>query len=317
MDSSRQATDAQQEQVLKVQKENLAAQVKVQKTRLAELETQLQQLQQRESICQQSLLHTEDLWNQLQRNLQIAAEHAGIVPPVTPPQEDQPIHGFLQSLVSRDAEARKSLQAKLTSLQDQLSSNEQMLSSKASRTQVALAGILDRIQAMKAGAESVLAAASAGAADQLASAYAEKNLAIEKLQEQQSLCLATQAQLDQAVSRHGLLQSRISDLQNHLLDSEDSLDTVRKKLAKQNVGSSIKGAGGAGSSSDGAARLSGDLEAAVELQQLQQLLEQRTSDLEHQKSIGSKLERHVHLVNNCHHAGFISPNKTLSLFMVP
>ena len=288
MDSSRQATDAQQEQVLKVQKENLAAQVKVQKIRIAELETQLQQLHQREAICQQSLLHTDDLWSQLQRNLLTAAEAAGISPAGSPTDADKPLHTFLHQLVAHDAAARASVQAKINDLQGQLSNNERVLSSRASKAQEVLATVLQRLQAphIKDG-HAHRGTVSSCTADPAS----ERDTLANRLQAQQGVNLAMQAQLDQSSSQHALLQHRIADLQNTLLDSEDSLDSVRKKMAKLTSGSPGKGPAGTGHSCSDAARLSGDVEAAVELQQLQQLLEQRTTDLEHQKSMSSKLER--------------------------
>lgn len=305
MDSSRQATDAQQEQVLKVQKENLAAQVKVQKIRLSELETQLQQLRQREAICQQSLLHTDDLWSQLQRNLQAAAEAAGISPAGSTSDADKPLHTFLHQLVACDAAARASVQAKLDDLHGQLSSNEQVLSSRASKAQEALAVILQRLQAVQDN-HAHPATISSGSADPAL----ERNTLSHRLQAQQGLHLATQAQLDQASSQNALLQNRVADLQNMLLDSEDSLDSLRKKMAKLTSGSPGKGPAGTGHSSSDAARLSGDVEAAVELQQLQQMLEQRTTDLEHQRSMGSKLERCSflrHILQNWLQADMMQP----------
>ena len=295
MDSSRQANDAQAEQVLKVQKENLAAQVKVQKTRIAELEIQLQQLQQRESICQQSLLHTDDLWNQLQRNLLTAAEASGVPPVGSPLVADKPLHSFLQQLVAHDAPARASVQASMDDLHSQLSQNEQVLSSKASKAQETLAAILQQLQALKVKKDHP----DSGTAGFGADPATERDVLLHKLQAQQGLHHATQDQLDQASSQNMLLQNRIADLQNMLLDSEDSLDTVRKKLAKQSSGATGKGPAGPGPSSSDAAQQSGDAETAIELQQLQQLLEQRTADLEHQKSMGSKLERSASNRRSC------------------
>ena len=287
MTDSRQASDAQQEQFLRVQKENLAAQVKVQKTRIAELEVQLQQLQQRESVCQQSLMHTEDLWTQLQRNLQAAAVEAGIPSSSHLTDDSQLVHNFLHSLASRDAAAQASVQEKLTNLHSNFSENERMLSIRASGTQQTLAAILGRLQQLSAAKLGTQAQSAADAIGSSAMGAAEQIDLQGKIQAQQSIHLATQALLDQASSQNDLLKNRIADLQSLLLDTEDSLDTARKKLAKQSTGPSQAAAG----RSDSAARQPSDVESAVELQQLQQLLHQRTSDLERQRSMSSKLER--------------------------
>ncbi len=290
MDSSRQASDAQQEQFLRIQKENLAAQVKVQKIRIAELETQLQQLQQRESICQQSLLHTEDLWTQLQRSLHTVAEETGVMPSAHRLDNNKlPVHAFLEGLVSRDASTHAAVQARLEALQSKLSENERMLSSRASGSQQILAAILSRVRASTHMQPRSQDGSAGGSSESVDTRSLDTPSLHDKLQAQQGIHLATQALLDQASSQNALLKNRIADLQNLLLDSEDSLDTARKKIAKQGTNA----APGIAERGDNAARQTTDVELAAELEQLQQMLQQRTCDLEHQKSVGSRLEKYV------------------------